>query len=58
MLTSHVSSEVIEKGNIIERVHCYLNVEDLYTRPFFLFLFSLISLIADGPSHYHLACSH
>ena len=27
-------------------------------RHFFLLLFSLISLIADGPHHYHPACGH
>ena len=28
------------------------------SRPFFFFLFAFISLIADGPHHYHLACGH
>ena len=34
-------------------------VIDLYLQQlFFFFLFSFISLIADGPHHYHPACGH
>ena len=30
----------------------------LLTQGYFFFLFSFISLIADGPRHYHPACGH
>ena len=30
----------------------------LLTQGYFFFFFSFISLIADGPRHYHPACGH
>ena len=35
-----------------------LNTMFVFTAYFFLFFFSFIPLIADGPHHYHPACGH
>ena len=45
--------------NYIDNLHSRLIKVQQGVLPFFLFFFfSLISLIADGPHHYHPACGH
>ena len=39
-------------------LHCFWCVVNVFLVSLFFFLFSFISLIADGPHHYHPACGH
>ena len=47
-----------DPGWYFQRSWCPERMGRKHTLFFFFFFFSLISLIADGPHHYHPACGH
>ena len=50
------STSIIKHGRSSIMLHSRLYT--VKTKPLFLFSFSFVSLIADGPHHYHPACGH